>query len=181
MIMEFEGSLHIQTTQIFQLTSRPSVETKLSDTALCQKLIECNTHQQPNEFVFISNLKQYRTKISYHCETVDFISPHLPLWQKTKPQHQAKEGCLDRATVRGSSLIGQETDNNDSNIICTTSLICFLHQPLCCLFWLLNWLNHIDSLLRIGERIRELKGWEYPHIWLIQKSSKHFDTHSKIG
>jgi hypothetical protein len=42
----------------------------------------CNTHQQPEELFYISILKQYNSKISYHYELLDFIAPHLP--------HQAK-------------------------------------------------------------------------------------------
>ena len=39
----------------------------------------CNTHQQPDDFVYISILKQYNSKISYHYERLDFIAtPHLP-------------------------------------------------------------------------------------------------------
>nr|AFK44168.1 unknown [Medicago truncatula] len=68
-----------------------------------------------------------------------------PLHQCTNPLTVA--GKLVGATMKRSALVHQETNNDTSDIVSTTSLICFLHQSLCCLLCIFNRFNRTNSFL----------------------------------
>lgn len=65
---------------------------------------------------------------------------------------------LARAITRRRTLIvHQETNDDTSNVVRTTSLIRFFHQPLCCFFCILNWFNHSNSFLKKSRKKFELE------------------------
>ena len=106
---------------VFQLSST-TVETKLSDIALCLKVIVCSTYSHSNDFVYISNLQQHNTIIFYYCEPLDFIALHLTLLQEIKPSIRPRKGA-STSNVREISLI---LHNHFGMLHASTSL---LHVP----------------------------------------------------
>lgn len=88
---------------------------------------------------------------------------------------------LARVTVRRSTLVRQETNNHACNVVRTTSLVCFLHQSLCCLLRVRNRFNHGNSFLNKGDnvmrfrwvaRLHDLDFWVYKFISLVFNFSR---------
>lgn len=67
---------------------------------------------------------------------------------------QSFEWHLARAIAsRRRTLVHQKTNDHTSDVVRTTSLICFFHQPLCCFLGIFNWFNHSNSFLEKEEKI----------------------------
>lgn len=118
-----------------------------SKTRLCKLKHAIHFGSQLTSIIYLS-LKIIRCYYHDWLCTAWFNVGHIYPLIRIKTWHSTSSARSHGTTVRCSALIAQEMNDNTRDVICTSSLVRLLQQPLCCLLWVRDRLDHFNSFLR---------------------------------